>query len=220
MLRVLLVLEDYGEMLFLQTLLKKMGFDVDGMQNPRSLNDHILSLNPDILVMTAFGKRVNGFELAGGLKRSRGLPRVILMHTMGTRTPPTPHVEGWMVSPTTAMDFLRVISSIGGIDFKQVEDKYQKLNLGPQVQEAVERELVETIPNEPIFNGADSVEGSLSRDERNAAFLAANPTPKELTFNRKQIEENVKDLRRTENPEKMASVEEERRAFVNELFKK
>lgn len=219
MLRVLLVLEDYGEMLFLQTLLKKMGFDVDGMQNPRGLNDHIISMNPDILVMTAFGKRVNGFELAGGLKRSRGIPKVLLMHSMGMRTPPSPHVEGWIVSPTTAMDFLRMISSIGGVDLKQVEEKYHKLTFNAPV-EGIERELIDHRETEPSFTGADTVEQKLTRDDRSAAFLAQNPAPKELTFNRKQIEENVKDLRRTENPEKMATVEAERRAFVNELFKK
>src|SRR3954467_784956 len=84
MLRVLMVLEDYGELMFLQTVLKKIGFDVDAIQNARSFSDSVLRMNPDILVMTGHGKRVKGLELSRSLRRVRGLPHTILIHAPGT----------------------------------------------------------------------------------------------------------------------------------------
>jgi len=228
MLRVLLVLEDYGEMLFLQTLMKKMGFDVDGVQNSRTLNDSILNLNPDILIMTAFGKRVNGFDLSQGLRRPRGLPKVVLMHPAGTPTPPAGHVEGWVVSPTTALEFLRKISQIGGLDIKQIEDKYHRLTISQQIGEPegdyTKGPVGPAAPSAKvrIIPGSFEVpaERANDREQRNKNFLAKEKVPKDIQFNRKQIEDNVKELRRSENPERMATLEKERREFVKEMFKK
>lgn len=77
--RILLILDDYNEMLYLQTLLKKLGFDVDSLTNTRNFSDSLLAFNPKFLIMTAQGKKVNGVELTKFVSKRQGSPRVILL---------------------------------------------------------------------------------------------------------------------------------------------
>src|SRR4051794_12157253 len=79
MLRVLLLIEDYGELMFLQILLSKLGFEVETLKNPKAIGDSLIKVNPDIVVLTGRGKRVNGIELSAGIKRTKGKPKVILL---------------------------------------------------------------------------------------------------------------------------------------------
>src|SRR5580700_5245585 len=79
MLRVLLVLEDYGELVFLQILLSKLGFDVGTVKNPKAMQDSMAKLNPDVVFLTAKGKRVNGTELSAQIKRVQGRPKIVLL---------------------------------------------------------------------------------------------------------------------------------------------
>lgn len=81
--RILLIIDDYNEMMYLQTLLKKLGFDVDSLTNTRNFSDAVLSFNPKFIVMTAQGKKVNGIELAKALVKRSGLPRVFLLKFIG-----------------------------------------------------------------------------------------------------------------------------------------
>src|SRR5688572_17247096 len=79
MLRVLVAVEDYSEMLYLQTLLKKIGFDVEGVQNERSFEDTRLSLNPEIILISATGKKLKGIEFAANIRKIRGFPKIVLL---------------------------------------------------------------------------------------------------------------------------------------------
>ena len=79
MLRVLLVLEDYGELVFLQILLSKLGFDVGTLKNPKAMQDSLAKLNPDVVLMTARGKRVNGTELSAHIKKIQGRPKIVFL---------------------------------------------------------------------------------------------------------------------------------------------
>ena len=82
MIRLLLVIDDYNEMIYLQTILKKLGLDIEAVSNPRKFTDTILGFNPSIVVMTAHGKKVTGFEFAQSMRKKKGLPDLILFKTM------------------------------------------------------------------------------------------------------------------------------------------
>jgi hypothetical protein len=129
MLRVLMVLDDYAEMMFLQTVLKKLGLDVDAIQNPRSFSDSMLRMNPDVLVMTALGKRVRGVDLARGVRRNRGLPNIILLGRDGTSHHDLQEVEGWLDSPVAALDLVDLIARLRGLDVKLLHDKFLRLQV-------------------------------------------------------------------------------------------
>jgi hypothetical protein len=66
---------------------------------------------------------------------------------------------------------------------------------------------------------AVSTLSSDARKERYKKFLQAE-VPAEVGFAVKQVQEQVKELRKDENPEDLAELERQRKAFVEQLFKK
>ncbi|MBX3021929.1 MAG: hypothetical protein KF799_09660 [Bdellovibrionales bacterium] len=228
MLRVLMVLEDYGELMFLQTVLKKMGFDVDAIQNPRSFQDSLLRMNPDVLVMTAHGKRVKGIELVKTIKKLRGLPRVLLLKNAGHPPEEEPDVDMWKDSPLGAQDLLNALADLCTLDKNILQEKFGKL----QMQETVEEEARVLKINEVTGGSLDKGDnagnfGSLKASTMDAAerksrydkFVNADK-PASHGFSVKQVQDQIKALRRDENPEDLEDLERERRAFVEHLFKK
>ena len=99
MLRIQLVLEDYGDLIGLQTMLKKVGFDVDATQGATGFGDQIVNFNPEVVIMTAHGRKVAGFELAKHMRRVRGLPHVILVHDPERPAENDPAVAKWLPVP-------------------------------------------------------------------------------------------------------------------------
>src|SRR5690606_28109863 len=118
-----------------QTVLKKIGFDVDGIQNPRIFQDSLLRMNPDVLVMNANGKRVKGLELAKTVKKNRDLPRIILVEQANVAPTSDPEIAAWLNSPVSAMDLLNVLADTCGLDRDSLSEKYNKLHLTEEENE-------------------------------------------------------------------------------------
>ena len=228
MLRVLMVLEDYGELMFLQTVLKKIGFDVDAIQNPRSFQDSLLRMNPDILIMTAFGKRVKGLELAKATKKVRDLPKILLLATSEQGREEDIAVNAWLESPLGAVMMLDTIADLCGLSKQVLQEKFHKLKLTEIEQERARvlhvaddggpsLERSETTRNFGVMQG--STLSSEDRKSRYAKFLT-EPAPDKHGFAVKQVQEQVKALRREESSSNTEDLERERKAFVEHLFKK
>lgn len=139
MMRVLLVIDDYGEMVYLQILLKKLGFDVDTAQSQRAFTTKHLGFNPQIIIATADGRRVNGIEIAEGLRRRQGFPKVILLIPSGIDrgidVANLFNVDGTVESPVNVQRLLELISSVGGIESHILMDKYVKMRANLQPDE-------------------------------------------------------------------------------------
>ncbi len=233
MLRVLLVLEDYGELMFLQTVLKKIGFDVDSTQNPRKFSDSLLSMNPDILVMTASGKRIKGTELLPQVRRVRGLPKIILIKSNALSTKETLdslEVEGWLDSPVGAPDLLSKIAELANLNNQVLQDKLLKMRMQDGVPEEARVLKVNAEDADPAsMQKAEKSSGnfgvmkastmsSSDRQSRFKKFLDADK-PEKHGFALKAVQEQIKELRKEENPAALEDLERERRAFVEHLFK-
>lgn len=131
MLRVLCVIDDYNELLFLERLLRKIGFDVDGLQNPRKFSDVCLGFNPQVIIVTMLGKTVNGISLSQKVnKRGDGFPYIIALQD--------PHqgysmdelsdtgIDELIETPINVKKLLKVLSEVGSVDFDTLVDKLAK----------------------------------------------------------------------------------------------
>lgn len=261
MLRVLLLLEDYGELMFLQTLLKKIGFDVDGIQNPKALADHLLKINPDVLILTAFGKRVRGFEMASQIKRRAGLPKILLIRAPGAPPLDDPGIYAWLDSPVGAQQVLDQLADLASLNKQVLQEKLQKMR--QQEAEEKARTLRPETGEQPTMEKAHGESGNFSqaeasteatparsaepaaadgesaavqeqrvdplggslvsatdRQERYKNFLKSASAPTSHGYAVKQVQDQIKALRREESAEDLEDLERERRAFVEQLFKK
>lgn len=233
MLRVLMVLEDYGELMFLQTVLKKIGFDVDSTQNPRKFSDSLLSMNPDILIMTAMGKRIRGLELATQVRKQRGMPRIILIRTgqVGKEAATGLDIDGWLDSPVGAPELLDKIAELAMLNKQILQDKLLKLRMSEGADEQARilkldgEEPGGTLDKsaQPSGNFGVLKESTMSTTERQARYNKfledKEPLPSQ-GFGLKDVQEHVKALRKEETEADLADLERERRAFVEHLFKK
>lgn len=131
MVRVLLLVDDYRELVFLQTLLKKTGFDVDGTQNGGKYEEMKLTLNPELIIASSRGKTINGLQLAEDLKRHNDLPRFILIvpHKMAQKIHglKLKNVDGIIDSPIDAKKLLVTIAKVCGLDSEALIQKLNKM---------------------------------------------------------------------------------------------
>ncbi len=131
MLRVFLVIDDYNELIYLQTLLKKLGFDVEGLQNQKKYTDLSLGFNPHLLITTAKGKKVDGLALARSVHKRRGLPKIVAL-VSGDETVP-PHeaeacgIDQVLESPINPKKLILALSTLGNLDETALMDKYSKI---------------------------------------------------------------------------------------------
>jgi len=226
-----MVLEDYGELMFLQTVLKKIGFDVDAIQNPRSFHDSVLRMNPDVLVMTAAGKKVKGLELTASLKRTRGLPHVLLIRAPGATHSDSPGVDAWLETPVAALPLLNAIGDLCGLNKDVLAAKFAKLRVHEEVRGADTRVLhAQNDKSDDSMSASTASSGNFGvleastlssedRHQRYQKFLNAD-RPAHLGFSIKQVQEQVKTLRKDETNEDLEELERQRKAFVEHLFKK
>ena len=167
MLRTLLVIDDYGEMVFLQTLLKKVGFDVEGIQSPRAVGDAILNFNPDLIILTANGKRINGVDISEGIKRASGRPRLVLLvpeqlmdRFQGVQLK---NIDAFVGSPIKPAALLQKVAEVGGLDGALLAEKYAKLK-SSQVQSEENLKVMSSDQDVSDENHLQIISGKIDED--------------------------------------------------------
>jgi response regulator RpfG family c-di-GMP phosphodiesterase len=218
MLRVLVAVEDFGEMVYLQILLSKLGFDVGTVKNPKVLNDSLYKMNPDFVILTARRKRVIGVELAKQTKKIMPKAKILLLASPQIREKLTNseimYAEAVLETPVNPPALLDIMARLSGLNVDTLMDKYKKMKatlptLGDasmMVQGDAGVEIPETM----------SVTGS-TQESRYKKFLKLDEEPKVHSFNKQKVVEIVKEIRTETRDE---DLEKERVSFVNALFKK
>lgn len=215
MLRVLLLIEDYGESVFLQILLSKLGFDVETLKNPKALNDSLLRIHPDILIVTGRGRRFNGFEIATRTKKSNGKPKFIMLVPANAKSMIGPGeaelADCILDTPVSPSEMIEGISRITHLDSAALLDKYKKMK--SQLQEESDKAFSQaSAPSDE-----EVLEVRSERAERNKKFLKLDEPPKQKNFAKTKIVNMVKTIRAEGSD---PQIDKERQAFVRELFKK
>lgn len=245
MLRVLLAIEDYNELVFLQTLLKKLGIDVDGAQTERQFGDLLLTLNPEVVVATARGKKINGIEMAEGLrKNARGQPHVVLLVPESMqekfRDIQINNVDRVLVSPVNPRQLLVALAQMSGVSEQTLLDKFAKLKATLSSEKAEDRQILSRDQDSgaEVIKGAGPKESStavttrsrmalqectISSEDRKRRYdkvLGSNPPPVgPKVFDKQKVMDYNKRIRAEEAAIDTKPLEEERQQFVKALFK-
>lgn len=117
--------------MYLQTLLRKLGFDTEGLQNTKKYADVSLGFNPHVLITTANGRKVNGLELIRTIQRPRGYPKIIALQSAEAPLKDE-EIQGLGIdlildSPTSAKKLIMGLAQIGDLDEDMLLDKYNKI---------------------------------------------------------------------------------------------
>lgn len=129
--KILLVYEDYAELMKLDASLKRVGFDVLSITNEFSLSQQMLAFNPDLVVGSGKGSKVSAQSLGKRLKEmARWSGKVILIFPPNHR--PSPQdllaLRSNMIleAPVPTPRLLSVISVLLDLDEVQILERYQK----------------------------------------------------------------------------------------------
>jgi DNA-binding response OmpR family regulator len=219
--KILLCLEDYNELLFVETLLKKLGFTVDVARNEQLLPDQLLSTLPELVVATGKGHKINGARIGKKVKHKGLRAKLLLLFPRGK----IPHkqelsemgADGAVETPLNPRRFIMAICEITGLESELVIAKFDKLPIGKG--QAGNGENIQVIHGEVPLKKTDSK----SRTEKYNALLKDVPPSKQELFSKKKIQDEVTDIRRQEkesDPRELSELEKGRNAFVVALFKK
>lgn len=227
--RILLLTEDFNEMTFLETLLKKLGFDALGIQNPSSVEEKALTMNPEMLILSDTIKGQSTHHILESLVSSRPSMYVILMKPDLLQE--TQHsaemVHKAVKSPVDPADFIRCICSVAKLNEEQYLEKFYKLGLfkgGPQVSEMVTVKGKIDLPSDTQFikrlKNYTEEKSEVERKKRFTEQLKSLSEPKADKVNHNQVVEEVKEYRQRTNDVEIQKIDEQRKGFVRALFKK
>lgn len=228
-------MDDYSELVYMETLFKKMGFDAQGVQTARAFEDSLLSMNPEACIMTARGKRVQGLDVAENLTRKRGTPKIIMFAPRGLieklRSDNVPFVDAWVETPPIVQVLLTALATTTGMDPVPLLEKYKKIRMQmPDVQgykpspDPVSQDSTTiTVEDHQQMgeDGAVTISSTMSehdRKERYKSALSKLEKPTVNGFARDKVERWTKLIRREEKIDLLKELEAERSSFVKALF--
>lgn len=226
--RILLITEDFNEMTFLETLLKKLGFDTMGIQNPAQAQEKAMTMNPEMLILSDSIKGNSTHQLLETMVGYRPNMLVILMKA-DVRAK-TEHVEGFVnkaiKSPVDPVDFIQSIASVAKLNADTLLEKFYKLGLFKGVQGSesftVSGKLKAAPDSQYIKNlKSNAIEkGSAERKKRYASQLSSLSEPKVAKVEQKVALKEAQEYRQRSNDAEILKIDEQRQNFVRALFKK
>jgi len=129
--KILLVYEEYSEMMSAQSLLQKVGFDVLGISTEYTLSENVLSFNPDIVVAAG---RAGKVSTVGAGRRLREMTRwqgkVVLILPSGYKPNPQDfakiRADMLLEAPIPAIRLMQVIGKMLGIEENILQERLSK----------------------------------------------------------------------------------------------
>lgn len=194
--KVLLVYEDYSEMTTIQSVLKKVGFDVMSISSEFSLSQQILAFNPDIVIGYGKGPKVSTVGVGRRLKEMpRWTGRVVLIFPTGPKPDPQDllriRMDMAVEAPVDATRILQVLAQLTGQDSRALVGKMMNA-VASEAQNTIHGSTsVAGEKDGPMFVSGQrteaeswSVKGSKEIDEFNRLMGVSSPATEPRTPDR------------------------------------
>ena len=213
--------------------LKKVGFDVVGINNEVALIDQVLGFNPDIVVAYGRNVRVSTFSVSQKLREIKTFAgKVALVVPKGIR-PSRDEVlrmrmDAILETPLTHERLIQVLSKISGKDAEAQLQKFSKSTL--EREEAASVSVSGKVaPSEETAMDPGSTAAKVAKKQfadpvRQAKYdKLANDTKIDLaktSHDRLDITGFQRELKKDYDFEKLNEIDHLKREFVKALFKK
>ncbi|MBX2994723.1 MAG: hypothetical protein KF681_07870 [Bdellovibrionaceae bacterium] len=209
--KILLVYDDYAEMIRTQTDLMKVGFDVVGIVNEALLSDQLITFNPELVMTAGRGGKVSAVNVAQRLKEnSRFTGKVVILLPV-TQRPTTDELakirmDSLLELPSPMGKMLQTLARLFKLSAEQLIEKYSKARLAEGAS-PTEIQAIKSVLNDRA-----------SRYER--ALKGLEIDTKSTTFDRQKVRDRQKELEKDWDPQELEQSDELRRQFAEALFKK
>ncbi|MGE3973955.1 MAG: hypothetical protein AB7F59_05455 [Bdellovibrionales bacterium] len=240
MARILLAIEEYKELIFLETLLKKVGFDVVGIQNDLAVYEKLMAFNPDMLVITAQGHRVNGTKtLPKLLQKKANIPPTIFINPKGKALMPADKKAVTVLeSPVSPHTMIELIANLLNLNEDVLLDKYEKAEYtaGSDEDIFVHEKESKSPAAKPVNYSTpkataekrtslasfqerlkESEEQKNKRSKKYREIAGRTKLPAYQGFNKALVADQVKDFRQEEKDGLYSDIDRERMEFAKAL---
>jgi DNA-binding NtrC family response regulator len=223
--KILLVIEDYHERTYLQTMLKKIGWDVIGLSTELGLSEQILTFRPDAIFASQSIRRIQGIELLKNIKKRDGYPKLLLIGT----NPPTKadldahHVDVFLSSPVNNRLLFEFLEKAGGFSAKASLQKIRNMRYPLEKMTDDSKRLPKSHSEEPE-SLAPTIEkvvfdDTADRKRRYDEFLLKNPVQaKQTHFKASDIQDFTGKIAAEGYTEEGKKLDENKKDFVKALF--
>ncbi|MGZ3805586.1 MAG: hypothetical protein ACXVB4_15320 [Pseudobdellovibrionaceae bacterium] len=129
--RILLVYEEYSEMMGAQATLQKVGFDVLGISTEYTLSENVLSFNPDVVVGFGRAGKVTTIGVGRRLREmSRWQGKVLLVLPAGYKPNPQDfakiRADMLVEAPLPSLRLMQIIGKMLGYDEALLQERLAK----------------------------------------------------------------------------------------------
>ncbi|UYL07624.1 hypothetical protein B9G69_011260 [Bdellovibrio sp. SKB1291214] len=129
--KILLVYEDYADLMSVESTLKKVGFDVIGLSSEYAVSDQIISFNPDVVIGAGKGAKVSSLGVGKRLKEmSRWSGKSVLIFPAGFKPSPQDliklRVDMILEAPVAPLRIVQVLAKLLGQDEGALLEKLNK----------------------------------------------------------------------------------------------
>lgn len=227
--RILIITDDYNELTFLETLLKKIGFDALGIQSASQALEQAMVINPDMLILADTLKKQGTHALLENLMSFRPQMFVVLLKkSLKEETQHVPEFINKIIkSPVDPLDLIRSICQVASLNEEQFLDKYSKLGLfrGETQQKSivVSGRVNQEVTENKFVRGMQSEDLEKSHQTRKKHFekvVQEISEPLVKSFNSKEAVREAQEFRIRGKDNEIVRIDEQRKRFVKALFKK
>lgn len=129
--KILLVYEDYADLMAIESTLKKVGFDVIGLTSEYSITEQILAFNPDLVVGSGNSGKVTSLGVGKRLKEmSRWAGKSILIFSQSAKPSAEDlmriRVDMLLESPVPPLRLVQVIGKLLDLDESLLLERLNK----------------------------------------------------------------------------------------------
>ena len=175
--KILLVIDDFNDLLALESFFRRIGFDVLSLGKDTLVSDAMLGFVPDFVIATAKGRTVDGSKLAIRLKSQTHAPVVALICANGLPPVLSPEaevaVDAVIEIPFQPKTLLALVADLTGIDKRGLLEKFDRLR-SAKLQGLDDPNLFQS--DDGVKSGIKIVRGRVagttSRDEASRAELS------------------------------------------------
>ncbi len=166
--KILLVYEDYTDLMTTESALKKVGYDVIGITNEYTLSEQVVAFNPEVVVAQGSAGKVTALGVGKRLKEMpRWAGKVVLIfapnNKPGAQDIMKMRVDLMLKSPVIPTRMIQVLSKLLQQDESQLLEKFNKIaNVNPNASNAANIVSGKSEESDSIYVGGKVDDGSSS----------------------------------------------------------
>lgn len=126
--RILLVIDDFNELVGMESLFRRLGFDVLSLGRESSVPEAILGFPADLTVATGRGRHVDGLKLAPKLRHGTTRSKLVVLVAAGSlSSSKAPDVDAVIDTPFDPIVALKTVCGLLALDAAPIIEKYEKI---------------------------------------------------------------------------------------------